>query len=115
MQSCSPRSAGFPRLATALAASIALLLTGCGGSRSVRIDAKPVVELASPLAAPPTSLTIPCRSPAEIAADALSAGAVERLWGEDRASLAACGARYRAMIDFYRQRDAGLAGQKPPS
>lgn len=41
----------------------------------------------------------------------MSAGEVERAWGQDRASLVDCGARHEATVSFYRNRDARLAGK----
>jgi hypothetical protein len=40
-----------------------------------------------------------------------SEGAVERLWSEDRAHLAACRDRHDAQTKFYTDRDAGLASK----
>lgn len=84
-------------------------LAGCASSK---LDARPVIELASPAAAPPASLVAPCDSPVEFAAGALGAGTVEFLWSSDRAALAACGGRHKAVVEFYRERDAGLAGER---
>lgn len=44
----------------------------------------------------------------------MSAGEVERQWGRDRASLAACAGRHAALINWRRNRDAGLAGAPLP-
>ncbi len=85
-----------------------LALPGC--APSVRIDGKPVVELGSARAAAPPALTAECARPADIAEAPLSAGAVERLWADDRAALTTCRSRHAAVIDFYVRRDAGLAG-----
>ena len=87
---------------------MALLSSGCGSS--VRIDAKPVTELASPQASLPPELAVSCPRPIDLSAGPLSAGAVERAWGQDRAELLSCGARFDAALTFYRTRDNGLAG-----
>lgn len=79
---------------------------------AVKLDPKPVSELASALAAPPATLTEACGAPAELPEGPLSAGAVERAWAADIVALHSCRERHRAVTEFYRQRDAGLAGTK---
>jgi hypothetical protein len=44
----------------------------------------------------------------------MTAGDVERRWGRDRASLAACAGRHAALINWRRNRDTGLAGAPLP-
>lgn len=88
-----------------------MLLGGCGRS-AVKIDAKPVSELASALAAPPASLIAACQDPVDLPDGPMSAGAVERAMAADRAALASCVERHAATVEFYRARDAGLAGVK---
>jgi hypothetical protein len=44
----------------------------------------------------------------------MTAGEVERRWGRDRASLAACAGRHAALATWRRARDAGLAGAPLP-
>ena len=87
----------------------AIALSGCGSS--VQIDSKPVTELNSVLAAPPAEFAAPCDGPTAVPDTALSAGAVERLWAADRASLASCSDHHADETEFYRKRDAGLAGR----
>jgi hypothetical protein len=77
----------------------------------VAIDAKPVTELASPLAEPPAALAAECEDPAALPDKALSAGEVERLWAKDRAALVSCRDRHSGAMRFYARRDAGLAGR----
>lgn len=103
------RSSRGCALATMLAAA-SIPLAGCA---SAKLDAKAVTELASPAAQPPASLAAPCANPVDFADGALGAGSVEFLWSTDRAALAACGARHDAVMAFYRERDAGLAGAAP--
>jgi hypothetical protein len=98
-------------LRLAMTATLALTLTACVGSGASVVDGKPVLELLSPRAVPPPELTRPCSGPQKLADGPLSAGATERLWAGDRASLASCGARHRAALKFYRDRDKGLAGK----
>jgi hypothetical protein len=86
---------------------MALLLTGCGPS----VDTRPVVELQNAAAGAPTGLLADCADPADIPAGPISAGAVERVMAGDRTSLVDCKARHGALRDFYRARDAGLAGK----
>jgi hypothetical protein len=93
-----------------LAILAAMSMAGCQTSVAT-VDAKPVLELRSPRAVPPSELTRPCAGPQKLAGGALSAGATERLWAGDRAALASCGARHRAALKFYRDRDKGLAGK----
>ncbi|PPD10299.1 MAG: hypothetical protein CTY36_00460 [Methylocystis sp.] len=44
----------------------------------------------------------------------MTAGEVERRWGRDRASLAACAGRHAALAAWRRNRDAGFAGEALP-
>lgn len=44
----------------------------------------------------------------------MTAGEVERQWGRDRASLAACAGRHAALAAWRRNRDARLAGAPLP-
>lgn len=88
-------TAGFALMLGACSAS-----TGSGGLPQLRH------------AAPPGELTRPCAPPARLSG-VLSAGAVERGWAQDRAALADCGARQAAVVRFYAERDAGLAGERP--
>ena len=81
----------------------------------MRLDAKPVTELAGQRAAPPNELTATCTKPVELKAGALSAGAVERLWAADRTELAVCKLKHKSVVDFYRNRDAALAGESNPN
>lgn len=75
------------------------------------IDKRPVVELATPAADPPAELAGDCGKPVDVPDDALSAGAVERLWAEDRAALENCREQHQGLARFYRDRDKGLAGK----
>jgi len=77
----------------------------------VQIDSKPVVELGSVLAAPPAELAAHCDDPVAVPDAAIAAGATERLWAQDRASLVTCGGRHSGLAQFYAKRDAGLAGK----
>jgi hypothetical protein len=88
-----------------------LLLASCASTRS---DREPAKELATPAAQPPGPLEKGCARPARLAGKAMSAGEVERQWGRDRVSLAACAGRHAALIKWRRARDAGLAGQPLP-
>jgi hypothetical protein len=90
-----------------------MLLPGCASTRSA-LDAKRPAELATPAAQPPSGLERPCAAPVRLAGKPMSAGEVERHWGKDRVSLAECKARHKALADWRRKRDAGLAGQKLP-
>lgn len=96
-------------LASLLSATaiLALTLTGCGAS--AKLDSRPVVELQQ--AAPPGALTGPCDEPSTLPATELSAGATERAWAEDRSALAGCKFRLKAVVDFYAERDKGLASK----
>jgi hypothetical protein len=85
---------------------VALILTGCGAS--TKLDSRPVEELRG--ADAPAALTQPCEGPVDLPGEALSAGAVERTWARDRSALAACAQAQRAVVDFYKLRDQGLAG-----
>lgn len=60
---------------------------------------------------PPTELKRACKDPVEVPSGALAAGPVERLWASDRVALDACGQRHTALVQFYQQRDNGLAGE----
>ena len=87
-------------------AGLALILTGCGGS--ARLDSRPVVELRG--ADAPAALAQSCEGPADLKEAPLSAGAVERTWARDRSALASCARSQKAVVDFYKLRDQGLAG-----
>lgn len=68
-------------------------------------------QLAEPIARPSPQLIQSCSSPVDLPERDMSAGEVERAWGQDRASLVDCGARHEATVSFYRNRDARLAGK----
>jgi len=70
-----------------------------------------VTELGSQLAKPPTPLIEDCPAVAELPDGPLSAGAVERAWAQDRSALVSCHDRHGAIVQFYHDRDAGLAGK----
>lgn len=84
---------------------LAVGLAGCG----TRIDSRPVVELAEPLAAPPAEATAACVRPVALGDKAMLAGAVERAWAADRSALVDCVTRHAIVVEFYRGRDAALA------
>jgi hypothetical protein len=42
----------------------------------------------------------------------MSAGAVIEVMAKDRTELLLCGDRHAGIVEFYRRRDAGLAGLK---
>lgn len=88
---------------------LASTVTACAGS--VRLDTKPVSQLAGASAQPPAALTIPCDPPVPLPDSAMSAGAVERGWAQDRVSLMDCGTKHSDLLRFYQDRDAGLAGK----
>lgn len=101
----------LPRSTVARLLTIAcgvLMLTGCGGS--TRLDARPVEELRSALAAPPPALIAPCFDPILLPDGPLNAGPAIRYWAIDRASLASCKQSKADSLAFYAARDAGLAG-----
>jgi hypothetical protein len=92
-----------------IAALVSMALQACvstGSPNSSRT--RPVRELAQ--SAAPGDLDAPCARPVRLSG-ALGAGAVERLWGRDRASLVACGDRHAANVRWRLRRDAGLAGR----
>ena len=86
-------------------------LAGCA---HVAVDPRPIVELADPNMQPPAALTAACQT--EIAAlfpdGAMNAGPAERATETVIAWLLDCAARHQAETDFYRTRDAKLAGAK---
>lgn len=60
----------------------------------------------------PASFYQLCPKPVVIAAkNGLSSKDVMRLWSTDRASLARCYERHRALVTFYRDRDGRLRGK----
>jgi hypothetical protein len=94
-------------------ATLALGLTACGGlTRFHPVDPKPVVQLKEGKAQPPQELTKVCDDPVRLPKDRAGAGLVERLWGKDRTALRECGQRNRELVQFYKDRDARLAGDK---
>jgi hypothetical protein len=54
---------------------------------------------------------VPCDSPVDLPDAAMNAGPVARAWGEDRSALAGCAFRLKAVVDFYTERDKGLASK----
>lgn len=74
------------------------------------MDRRPVIELKSAIAAPPSTLSADCSYPADLPDSALSAGATMVLWAQDRISLLSCRDRHSALREFYRDRDSRLAG-----
>ena len=85
-----------------------LPLIGCGPS--VRVDTKAVTELNDVRAQAPEAFTRPCHAPVDLVGE-LSAGAVEKLWAQDRIALVACRDEHDLYVGFIRRRDAGLAGK----
>lgn len=67
-----------------------------------------------PAAQPPGLLEKACARAQRLSGKAMTAGEVERRWGRDRASLAACAGRHAALTAWRRSRDAGLAGEALP-
>jgi hypothetical protein len=61
-------------------------------------------------AQPPAELVKPCDDPAELKDG--SAASVEIAFAHDTDALVTCGARHGAVLDFYRNRDAGLTDAK---
>lgn len=96
------------RLAATTLALVSLLTQGCVSTES----GAPVKEIGGGRAAAPARLTQHCAPPAAIPAGALSAGATERLWAQDRAALDDCGRRHAALAGYYTDRDARLSGSK---
>lgn len=95
-------------------AVLAFPLTACAGLNGLGPDpeaAQPIQELKRDDAKPPAKLTKNCRTPTDLPSRDLSAGEVERLWGDDRVSLIVCGRKHRALRDFYRNRDKLLSGE----
>lgn len=84
---------------------LALILSACGASTS--LDSRAVVELRG--ADAPATLTMPCDGPVDLGGVALSAGATERAWAQDRSSLVGCAFSKAAVVDYYKRRDAGLS------
>lgn len=91
-------------------ALLVTMLTACGAS--TRLDGKPVKELGTVFARPPAALEEECRDPVLLPDGPLSAGASERAWVDDRLSLVSCAESKAALSEFYRSRDAGLAGKE---
>ena len=69
-------------------------------------------QLAEEKAQPDKKVTASCAAPVDLPDRALSAGEVERFWGEDRANLVQCSAMHEAVLTFYQMRDSGLARKK---
>src|SRR5215203_5745609 len=72
------------------------------------LDGRPVEELSA--ASPTQRLLRPCAEPQQLPRRAISRSEVVRAWARDRVSLADCGDRHDAVVQFYAERDAGLAG-----
>jgi hypothetical protein len=85
------------------------LLTLAACNSSTRLDGRPVLELRN--AAPPVELTRPCDEPQRLPRGGLTQAQAVRLWARDRKALVDCGERFDATIQFYEERDAGLAGE----
>lgn len=78
---------------------MALALTACGAStRSGKVF----------LADAPFSLRKECEPPAKLPPGRMTQAGVEKNWTRDRAALARCKARHKAVVDFYVGRDAKL-------
>jgi len=54
----------------------------------------------------------PCPDPVALPNRDLTEGETERFWHEDRIRLVVCGLRHKAVLSFYENRDARLAGEK---
>jgi hypothetical protein len=83
-----------------------LSLTACGGS-TVSAD-RPALIAGPRLDPAPAALTQEVPAPVLIPERRLSAGDVERLWGEDRAHLKEARSGKRALLRYYERRDAAL-------
>lgn len=80
--------------------------------RSVDLDGRSVVELGTLLAQPSEELTRPCADPVDLPNGAMGSGQVKPLWGKDRKSLADCRDEKKALVNFYKTRDARLASKR---
>lgn len=92
-----------------------LLSSSCASRPSVdlNVDAGPVEELRLQLAEPNEVLSAACADPIDLRGmQGMNAGPVERYWITDRASLVDCRDRKAALLKFFTERDAGLAGTK---
>ena len=79
--------------------SMGLALTACAGLTK---SAKPF------LADAPISLRKECEGPAKLPPGRMTQAGVEKNWTRDRAALAKCKSRHKAVVDFYVNRDRAL-------
>lgn len=82
------------------------VLPACAGS-TPSVD--PVVA-GLRLDPPPTAFTAPIPVPVRLPGRAITRGEVERAWARDRAALVTGRRRHAALADWYKTRDAALAG-----
>ena len=81
----------------------ALALTACSVST---VSVKPRLD------GPPLNLTAECKRPVRLPEGTpLRQAQVEGQWGRDRKNLVDCAERHRLVVNFYRTRDALLAGK----
>lgn len=79
-------------------------LQACSVLTQSAIDQGPILEPA------PAELLSECDKPVRLPDRSLTQAEVETFWLRDRVALIECGQTKEALIDYYRQRDAGLTG-----
>lgn len=88
-------------------AALLLGLTACGAS--TKYD-NPKLSTPPVLLPAPADLARDCPAPVRLPEVDTVQEDAEALWSTDRANLADCRKRKKAEGDYYKQRDAGLAG-----
>lgn len=77
-------------------------MTACSGSTRLSSANRPYLTGAD------TALTKVCPSTVVLPQRPLTQLEIETLWGQDRYNLVNCGARHKALVEFFKNRDDGL-------
>ncbi|MER9188632.1 dehydrogenase [Mesorhizobium australicum] len=83
---------------------LCLTTAGCASTQSINVSVPP-----PQLDEPDRALVKDCLRPVRIVQDGVVVQrTVERLWISDRKALITCGKRFKALRDFYHDRDAAI-------
>lgn len=95
--------------------ALAFVVPGCSASTGSVDGATVVAETAAldrdlVTSTPARENTRPCQRPGAIPNRDLTEGETQRFWYEDRVQLVICARRHQAIVKFYADRDARIAG-----
>jgi len=78
------------------------LLASCASTKSDKVFVAPLPPV---LSSPDSALVKLCNVPVDLGSEALVQAQIEKLWSTDRANLARCLRKHKALVDFLNERD----------